>query len=1025
MKQTTINFKLLMLMLLFLGSGVCVSGQSLTNGLSAVVTCYGANGGNVAGVKQVGNQTAVTLGSNWIPPAISPAVTNWTAAKMGQVFGTAIDDAGNVYFASTTMYAGCNTYVSAARLAQANPGIVAAGDPCGYGALGGAAGIYKADAANLNNVTALTTTVNSSSGGGVGTSTIPNTGYALGNIAFASGIGKLYAVNLEDGKIYCINTTSGNIDFDFDPFVSDASGAAMARYNERIFAVGINTESNGTRLYYSRLKSETESEIWSVGLNANGSFDTDNNLEIIVPKARYNATFISDIAFSKAGAMLIAEKGEPHQAKVYQYFGVSNAWSIDNHLTVPGPHGGAYDNSAGGVDYGSTFFNGDYTCDELIWSMANYTLGPGGNSNRYYGLVSQPLNGYTNPATFSTEAYIVDLDGNNGGAKGGFGDVETYDTDCKQDTSDLCKDLQASVFKINSPDSCCFEVGFSNGYRADYFTSVTIGTKNLQIASISGNFSWGGISYQDANKVTISDTTHGISMPIGGNGLILCVTGDGDDQLTITYIGNAPQYDEVCTKTVDIDGCGTSIDTSCASVTELKAMCDSGATYMEFKIKNNSGFTMRGVTIYSSNPDITPVDEFLGIADLAPNATSPVIRVPLNVLSNAQLGCFYFAACDQSTRPGTGGNYPRFCCMDSIEYCVEVPECGIDGQGGCNDEISMEHSGQDQSGNCCVNLTLKNRYTGGNIKYIVFRGIGGAQFSLFSGWSVIPAVSSNYIKVEAPGNGVSAGTYPDFVNFCLTGTSVSPHMVVTDYLDENGDYLCTDTLTFPDCQLVDPSCANIVNDSFYCENGRTKYTFSVRNNSPFDLYHIDLRTTDSTLKFDQSFIIPINPIKPDSIGGPFTITIDSMDEDLDMFCLYLTGHNAVYDPDSGYAATQCCTDSMGVICLPMIDCTGDGNVDGCDTSCCAFGNITVPTGLTPNADGKNDLFIIQNSNKCKTIGITVYIRWGSVLYEDADYKNNWGGQANRNGTLLAQGTYYVVIELEGGERKASFIDIRY
>ena len=350
MKNLTI-FCIFSLALLF-GLELQAQNPVLNHGMDAVVTFQGmpdaSNPGTVADVKIVGDQFGAPHGSNWVPPVKTPLITNWTMGNMGQVFGVAIDDVGNVYFSATAMYWNWDPQ----RLADPTPSICGSGGN-GYNPLGGPAGIYKADKANLNTVTVLTGTV--PSGGGIGTNTIPNTGYGIGNIAYAKTINKLYVSNLEDGIIYCIDPATGIIDFIYDPFLPDASGAQIADYGERIFGLAVNYEATETRLYYAVLMSDHQSAIWSVKLNTTtGAFITaTNSIEINLP-ASSPRTYISDIAFSSRGEMLIAEKGSPHLANVYQYFGRHNAWSLPMELYMASYNGGIGPghNSAGGVDYG-------------------------------------------------------------------------------------------------------------------------------------------------------------------------------------------------------------------------------------------------------------------------------------------------------------------------------------------------------------------------------------------------------------------------------------------------------------------------------------------------------------------------------------------------------------------------------------------------------------------------------------------------------------------------------------------------
>lgn len=998
--------------------------QILTPGMDAVETHYGLNSTSyVAEVKEIGNQIGVTKGVNWLAPVISPS--NWTAGNIGQVFGTAIDDAGNVYFATTAMYWRNNNplnYVPQRLALSTVPVIGAGGD--GFHLSGGAAGIYKANSANLNNVTVLTGTV--PLGGGLNTKTIPNGGYGIGNIAYAKGINKLYASNLEDGKIYCIDLANGPnngfITDVFDPFGPDASGAEIADYGERIFGLAVNYELTETRLYYAVLMNRSQSQIWSIKINnIDGSIiPNTNSLEIIVPQS-WDLTYISDIAFSYRGEMLIAEKGAPHNANVYQYFGKHNAWSSFKQLYMASWD--THQNSAGGVDYGCSSkdsSNTQFFCDTIIWTQANAIQNTIGQLSAY-GLLSHPLNDYVSPGAppfnYLNQAYVVDIDGVTGptNEKGWFGDVEYYDCQCPPQQTDICGKVDAKLTRIDTGE-CCYKVEISNKYRSDYFTAISITSHNLSIHDVSKDITstWANITYTSPTQVvfTVRPNTN---VPIDTLGLYrllgtVCFTGSGPDNITVGFIGNPPQYDTVCTKIEQIEGCSIPIDTNCVAVLDLKAECISGAIKMKFRIKNNSNYTMRGLTIYTQTPGVTPSPKFIPIPDLSPGNTSlSDIETNLIISNNLTHACFFIEACDQNTTPGISGPYPYWCCMDRILYCVDIPYCDpCDALSISPTPINIE------SDNCCYKLTLSSNYQNANITYLEFIGVGGTQFALLSGWSIIPPVGSSHIKMKAPGAGVIPGVYPDFASFCLTGPSTSPHIILVKFIDAKGTLLCTDTLRF-ECKLVEPTCANIINDSLYCVGNQRMYTFYVKNNAPFPLYHIDFRTPGNVV-LDKTYIEPNPPIAQGSIGGPYTVTIDSVDKDVDFFCMYLSGHNSIYD--SIHAATECCTDSLGGICLPMIKC-------GCDTTiCCRFENLIIPNGITPNEDGINDIFVIKNPECCEYISIKVYNRWGNLVFKDGDYKNDWKG-VNQHGDKLVQGTYFVIIELPTGNKKGTYLDIRY
>ena len=582
--------------------------------------------------------------------------------------------------------------------------------------------------------------------------------------------------------------------------------------------------------------------------------------------------------------------------------------------------------------------------------------------------------------------------------------------------ADSCGNTDATITQT-AMGECCFQVDISNTYLSDYFTGISITSDQLTIANVTSENSWSTITYQSPTQIVFTKTPFVAGIPLDTLGYQqlgnLCFTGSGINNVSVSFIGNAPDFDTICTKILQIVGCSIPVDTSCASVYNLSAVCDAGNPLMKFKIKNNSNFTMRGITLYSQNPDVIPSPHFIPIADLLPGQSSLIdIETLLQVSNNANNACFFIAACDQNTQPGEQGQYPQNCCMDSILYCVDIPQCdpcdGLSITALASDPVS-----------CCYDLSFDNNYNTAEIGYLEFIGIGGTQFAFLSGWSIIPPVGSSRIKIKAPGGGLSPGNYPDFASFCLTGTSIAPHIVMVKILDAAGVLLCTKTLSF-DCELVLPSCANIINDSLYCAGNNIKYTFSVMNNAPFPLYQIDFRTPDESIVLDSTFMELNPPIAKGSSGGPYTVTILSADKNLDKFCMYLSGHNGIYDTELGLAATECCTDSLSVVCLPLINCISE-----CDTTiCCQFDNMIIPNGITPNRDGINDVFEILNSTCCDRIAITVFNRWGNVVYQNEDYQNDWKG-VNESGTILVQGTYFILLELPTGNTKGIYIDIRY
>jgi len=65
--------------------------------------------------------------------------------------------------------------------------------------------------------------------------------------------------------------------------------------------------------------------------------------------------------------------------------------------------------------------------------------------------------------------------------------------------------------------------------------------------------------------------------------------------------------------------------------------------------------------------------------------------------------------------------------------------------------------------------------------------------------------------------------------------------------------------------------------------------------------------------------------------------------------------------------------------------------------------LTIPNVITPNGDSFNDNFVIQNAENY-TISLQIYNRWGRLIYETANYQNDF------NCNNCAYGVYYYTIK---------------
>ncbi len=81
--------------------------------------------------------------------------------------------------------------------------------------------------------------------------------------------------------------------------------------------------------------------------------------------------------------------------------------------------------------------------------------------------------------------------------------------------------------------------------------------------------------------------------------------------------------------------------------------------------------------------------------------------------------------------------------------------------------------------------------------------------------------------------------------------------------------------------------------------------------------------------------------------------------------------------------------------------------------------VKVPAVITPNGDGDNDIFKPFDEGWAGIHGhtISVFNRWGEKVWESNDFPNGWDGK--QNGTLVADGTYFWVLEVNYGPNNFS------
>jgi len=72
------------------------------------------------------------------------------------------------------------------------------------------------------------------------------------------------------------------------------------------------------------------------------------------------------------------------------------------------------------------------------------------------------------------------------------------------------------------------------------------------------------------------------------------------------------------------------------------------------------------------------------------------------------------------------------------------------------------------------------------------------------------------------------------------------------------------------------------------------------------------------------------------------------------------------------------------------------------------GEVSIPNIFTPNEDGTNEYFYIKGI-ETGIWNLFIYNRWGNLIYNSSEYKNNW------NGDNCPSGTYYYILQNNSNE----------
>ena len=86
-------------------------------------------------------------------------------------------------------------------------------------------------------------------------------------------------------------------------------------------------------------------------------------------------------------------------------------------------------------------------------------------------------------------------------------------------------------------------------------------------------------------------------------------------------------------------------------------------------------------------------------------------------------------------------------------------------------------------------------------------------------------------------------------------------------------------------------------------------------------------------------------------------------------------------------------------------------------------DIVTPTVITPNGDGQNDYLVFPGIDLLPGSELIIYNRWGTEVYTNPNYQNDWDGRDHKSRELIPD-TYYYILKIESERIIKGFVEIR-
>ncbi len=282
-------------------------------------------------------------------------------------------------------------------------------------------------------------------------------------------------------------------------------------------------------------------------------------------------------------------------------------------------------------------------------------------------------------------------------------------------------------------------------------------------------------------------------------------------------------------------------------------------------------------------------------------------------------------------------------------------------------------------------------------------------------------VTTNIIELVSPLSttdtlNLTIGLDDDAQEFCPDVTGLNGDIVAmfNDCADESGDFVeftlndTTGCVTYDAiaAEGVDQACIVICDSDGVCATTILIVTAveEVLNTPPVAMDDFITTAENTTLEIDvlENDSLKSTMVSFGFISDPMFGTVELSDD-----------NTFIYTAENG----SCGEEDMFIYYI--------ANSYGMDTATVhiniACEDINIYTGFSPNSDGVNDVFTIRGIENYPDNELSIYNRWGNMVYAKEGYSNEWGG--DWEGNPLPDGTYFYVLTDGKGNTYSGYIQI--